>query len=449
MPLPHCLPNRPTLRLIASLAILLPANSLAQSDRMPARPAPSHPWADSAAAAREHYRAAVAAFRAQDLPTARRHTLLAQRAFPAQPGYLVALASLAARAGDTAAAVVALSQLTALGASHPLEADPAFQTMRSAPPILAVVEHSRSVLGSWANSRVEATIGPADFFAEGVARGPDGSFYLTSVRHGRVVRRTPDGRETDLLAPGETLWAVSGIGLASDGQSVWVSSNAIPQRAGYDSTQDGRSELVRLNVSGGVMRRIAVPGGEAGAMIGDLLVMPDGGVYGSDTRGQAIWYLESGGSEPRVVARHPLVRSPQGLVPAGDGIRLLVADYSHGILMVDPRNGAVEPLPFPEGTTLLGIDGLARHGRDLIAIQNGGVVPRVLRLRLDAAETRLVAVEVIDRNLKVAEEPTLGVVVGDDFYYVANSQWEKRGEDGTPRDGVTLVPAVILRLSLR
>jgi sugar lactone lactonase YvrE len=345
--------------------------------------------------------------------------------------------------------VAALSQLTAIGASHSLETDPAFQTMRTAPPILAVVAHSRSVLGSWANSRVEATIGPADFFAEGVARGADGSFYLTGVRHGRVVRRLPGGREVDLLGAGETLWAVSGIGLAPDGQSVWVSSNAISQRAGYDSTLDGRSELVRLSVSGGVMRRVAVPSGEAGAMIGDLLVMPDGGVYGSDTRGQAIWYLEPGGSEPRVVARHPLVRSPQGLVPAGDGSRLLVADYSHGILMVDPRSGAVEPLSFPEGTTLLGIDGLARHGRDLIAIQNGGVVPRVLRLRLDAAETRIVAVEVIDRNIAVADEPTLGVVMGDDFYYVANSQWEKRTEDGTPRDGVALVPAVVLRLPLR
>jgi sugar lactone lactonase YvrE len=344
---------------------------------------------------------------------------------------------------------MALSQLTAIGASHPLDADPAFQTMRSAPPILAVVEHARSVLGSWANSRVEATIGPADFFAEGVARGADGSLYLTSVRHGRVVRRLPGGHEADLLRAGEELWAVSGIGLAPDGESLWVSSNAIPQWAGYDSTLEGRSELIRLSISGGVMHRVAVPGGAAGAMIGDLLVTPDGGVYGSDTRGQAIWYLEPGGSAPRVVARHPLVRSPQGLVPSGDGVRLLVADYSHGILMVDPRSGAVEPLPFPEGTTLLGIDGLARHGGDLIAIQNGGVVPRVLRLRLDAGETRVVAVEVIDRHLAVADEPTLGVVAGDDFYYVANSQWEKRGEDGTPREGVTLRPTVILRLSLR
>jgi len=134
---------------------------------------------------------------------------------------------------------------------------------------------------------------------------------------------------------------------------------------------------------------------------------------------------------------------------AADETTLIVADYSHGLLRIDPGTGSVSPLESPGGVTMLGIDGLARHGRDLIAIQNGGVVPRVIRIRLDPGERAIVGIEVLDRNVAIADEPTLGVVVGDQFYYVANSQWEKRDEGGTPRPGAALAPTIVLRLPLR
>jgi hypothetical protein len=218
---------------------------------------------------------------------------------------------------------------------------------------------------------------------------------------------------------------------------------------GYTPALEGRAELVRVAIDDGrVLDRVPVGAEAAGAMLGDLVIAPDGGIYTSDTRGQVIWHLAPGAALARVVARHPLLRSPQGLVSAEDGRGLLVADYSHGLLRVDPASGGVTPLAVPPGITVLGIDGLMRHGRDLIAIQNGGVVPRVLRIRLDAAERRVTAIEVIDRNLGVADEPTLGVVMGEELFYVANSQWEKRTEDGSPLPGAALAPTVILRLPL-
>ena len=45
-------------------------------------------------------------------------------------------------------------------------------------------------------------------------------------------------------------------------------------------------------------------------------------------------------------------------------------------------------------------------------------------------------------------EPTLGVVVGQDLFYLAASQWERFRDDGTIDAPDTLRPPLVLRLRL-
>lgn len=404
---------------------------------------------DSAAAGREHYRQSVQSARAGDLRAALAAAERAVRAWPAQPAYHSRLASVAAQLGDPVAAARALERLTQLGARYPVEEDPAFEAVRSSSPIRRAVDQMSAATRPLVRSTVAAVIGPTDWFAEGIAVGPDGTMYVGSIRRRQVLVRSRDGREAELVPRTERLWAVSGLALAPDGNSLWITSNAIPQMEGYDSTMAGAAEVVQVGLPDGqVLARIVVGAERGGAMLGDLVLAPDGTVYLSDSRGQGIWRVRPGARSAELMAHHPLLRSPQGMALSAGGGALLVADYSHGLLRVDLATGQVVALPAPAGVTLLGIDGLARHGLDLVAIQNGGVVPRVVRIRLDGAEAAVRSVEVLDRNTPVADEPTLGVVVGDDFLYVANSQWEKRDEDGTPLPGAVLLPTVILRLPL-
>jgi hypothetical protein len=60
----------------------------------------------------------------------------------------------------------------------------------------------------------------------------------------------------------------------------------------------------------------------------------------------------------------------------------------------------------------------------------------------------MVRAEVLERGHPRYDEPTLGVLVGDDMYYVANSQWERFGEDGRVANPESLEPPVVLRLRL-
>jgi len=69
------------------------------------------------------------------------------------------------------------------------------------------------------------------------------------------------------------------------------------------------------------------------------------------------------------------------------------------------------------------------------------------RMRLAPGGRGIEEVTVVERGHPDFGEPTLGVVVGNAFYFVANSQYGAFAEDGT-LDEAKLRPPLILRASL-
>jgi hypothetical protein len=72
-----------------------------------------------------------------------------------------------------------------------------------------------------------------------------------------------------------------------------------------------------------------------------------------------------------------------------------------------------------------------------------------MRFELDSAWKKIVRAEVLDRNTAVADEPTIGTMVGDDFIYVANSQWEKHDDNGVRLSGTVLRRPVLLAVPVK
>jgi hypothetical protein len=105
-------------------------------------------------------------------------------------------------------------------------------------------------------------------------------------------------------------------------------------------------------------------------------------------------------------------------------------------------------MPAADTVAALGIDGLYYVDGSLVGIQNGVTPWRVVRLRLSPAGDRIVGSEPLDRAHPSHEEPTLGVVVGHDLYYVANSQYERFTQDGRVAQPDRLELPVVLRLRL-
>jgi len=68
----------------------------------------------------------------------------------------------------------------------------------------------------------------------------------------------------------------------------------------------------------------------------------------------------------------------------------------------------------------------------------------VVRFCLDRDGGGVQRAEVLDRNPAIADEPTLGAVVGDSVFYVATSQWEKYDDAGKRAPGTVTRPVTIV-----
>lgn len=294
-----------------------------------------------------------------------------------------------------------------------------------------------------------ATTPEVPLLIEGVARDAAGDLVLSSVHHAKLVRLANDGS----LVPFGPEGRQAMFGLVADPArgSLWVASSP----SDNDDLADRPAELLQIDAATGEVRAAYAADGLEHAF-GDVAVGPDGAVFVGDTKARQVLVLRPGGTALDVLAALPEHGSPQGMVVSPDGRWLVFSDYVTGLHRLDIGAGRQErrdftaetftPLPGPEGTELRGIDGLARHGDRIIAIQNGTRTPRVLQLTLNADWSAITAHLALVEGPPLSE-PTTGFVEGESLVFVSRSQWTDFGPDGRPTSA-TPAPAVVSRLSL-
>ena len=424
------------------LALALPlAPGLAQSS----------PASDPIGTSRAHYREAVKAYQAKDYPAFLDHARQAEALRPSHGGVTYALASAYALTGDTAAALSSLRRYASMGYTADLEADSDFVALRGTTALAEIERRLAENRAPVVHGKPAFTLPERDLLAEGVAYDSrEGNFYVSAVHRRKIVRMTPDGRFTDFaLLDGEGDGAPLGLRADPVRRALWVATAAMPQMRGYSAADSGVSALVRYDLDTGKRTgRYPVPQDGRAHVLGDLVLSRAGDVYATDSRAPVIYRLAAGAEALAPLVESPLLISGQGLALTPDGTRLYVADYAGGILRVDPAAGSIVPVPADESVTALGIDGLYSVDGALIGIQNGIVPHRVVRFTLSKPGDRITAAEVLERAHPQHEEPTLGVVVGKDLYYVANSQYQRFGEDGEIAQPDSLKAPVVLRLRL-
>jgi sugar lactone lactonase YvrE len=404
---------------------------------------------DSANVARSAWARAGRALRASDLTAARIDVDRAAKAWPVQPAYVWASAVLAARAGDTMRVADALTWYADLGLGRAVRDDSALRAyarLTTLAPVVARLERNGAPLHT---SRVVARVNDSTLWPEGMDYDPrTGKFYVASVRHRTILEIAPASGATRELWPRDRQDVVSVLGVRVDTARhvLWATMSTVSY-AGDDTTKQ-RAALLRVRLSDGTIeRRWNLAPSPMGHTLGDLGVGPRGDVFVTDSDEPVLYRLRPGADTLERLT-HPLFHSLQGIAPTTDGRTLYLADYSMGLLRVDLSTGKVIRVSDAPRTTSLGCDGIALDRGAIVAVQNGVVPPRVVRFVLDAAGTGITKLEVLDRNVAVADEPTIGAIVGREFVYVANSQWEKHTPSGALVPGARLRRPVLLAVPL-
>ena len=403
---------------------------------------------DSASAARAAYARARAS---TDPATSRTEMDRAAKAWPTQPAYLWARAVLAAGASDTAATLAALTDYADLSLGRDLRAAGGFAPLMSLPAFANVNARHAANRAPMARSRIVAALADSSIWPEGIDHDArSGNYYLGSIQHGTVVVVSKSGASRDLWPRDSVrLGAVLAVRVDTAHDVLWATTSGIPEYEGRLPGDSALAALLRIRLADGkIERRWDLPVEPRGHVLGDVAIGPAGDVFMTDSNHPVVYRLRPG-SEVLESNRSPFFNSAQGIAPTPDGRALYVADYSHGLIRMDLASGQMHRLPDAPHSTSLGLDGIVWYKGSIIGVQNGVAPARIVRLHLDATGRRIVRSEVIDRNIPLADEPTIGTLVGNEFVYVANSQWEKRDANGKAKASVRLSGPVILGVPLK
>jgi DNA-binding beta-propeller fold protein YncE len=301
-------------------------------------------------------------------------------------------------------------------------------------------------------SRAAFSIPERDLVPEGIAHDPvTDAFFVSSTNKRKIVRVDGSGRVTDFTSEAQDgLLGVVGMRVDAKRRVLWAlcgdAGENMPMR-GLDASSEGRSGAFAYDLRTGRLRvKYLLENTPEKHFLNDLTIDAQGTVYASDSRAGAILTF-SVDRKPEIFV--PRVSWPNGISLSDDERRLFVATPD-GVVAIDVRTKSITPISTPDGE-VVGADGLYYYRGGLVAVQPWKTGRVIARYVLDRSHSRIERVEVVEGNHPAFLQPSTGVVVGDTFYYLANSQlqhfrklWSQSKE--VPLD--RLRDVVVLRVKL-
>jgi hypothetical protein len=383
--------------------------------------------------------AAEAAYARKDYAAAHDAYAAAVKLRPDSPRYLHNLAATAALTGQKAEALATLRQLAALGVVTPVATDRDFASLQSSPEFTDIVRRLAANLAPTGAVETLAELGGQTGLLEGLAwRERTDDLFWGDVHRRCIWRRDRTGTLTRFTAEDEELLGVFGLAIDEQRHALWAAMSALPEMSGFTPAQQGQAALAEFDLTTGDLRRVLpVPGDGRDHVLGDLVVAPDGTIYLTDSAAPIVWQFAPADEGLIKFIESPEFVSLQGIALGGH--TLLVTDYSNGLFTIDRESLAIRALAPPQNTTLLGLDGLVPVPGGVVAVQNGLVPPRLLRLTFSADTTAITRVDVLAAGLPGLEDLALAATVGNRVAVVAGSGWAGFAPAKSPHPAVHTV----------
>jgi len=349
------------------------------------------------------------------------------------------------QAGDTQKALAALNEFADLG-----QADEAmvsgrsqrFGALKNLPEYAAILKRFEENRTPVSRAEKVLDLPEADLIAEDVDYDPQSdAFLITSVREKKIVRVARDGKVKDFAAS-PSRWPMMAIKVDAAHKRVWATEVAVDGFTSVPKSEWGRSAVLCFELGTGALRlRIEGP---AKSALGDMVLTPEGDPLVSDGQGGGVYRVK--GDQLLRIDDGDFI-SPQTPAMHPDGRHVFVPDYVRGIGVLDLETKQVAWLK--QGKHAMnGIDGLYFDHGWLLATQNGDAPERVIRFKLDESLSSIESEEIIERETATLGDPTHGVILGDSFYYVANSGWTEVDDQGEVKAGGKLTPAKLMRFRM-
>ena len=374
------------------------------------------------------------------------------------PRFLLLNALVETHLGHKAEAIKWLEKYAATGLTFEIAKDPNLKTLLDEAAGQKVAAQMKENSKPVTNAERVCSLSQADIMPEDIAYvKSSGSFIVSSIqRHSlyRVTLPKAGSKECameELRLPDDAKrWPTMAVSFDPTRRALWVTASAMPGFSGFPKEDSGKAQLMEVDPANGKVLHRFDPPTSGPVVLGDMSVAVDGTVYVTDSVGGGVYRLRGDLQTAKLEKIADGLFSPQTPALARDGKRLFIADYSMGIAVIDlPASGTtakVSYLPHPENFAVVALDGLYLDGDSLIGIQNGTEPLRIVRFKLNHAQTEITAADVIEQASERMGDPTHAVPVDGWFYVSANVGWSKvDDETGKLKDGEKFTPPVLLR----
>lgn len=369
------------------------------------------------------YREGMKAYESKDYPAFVRAMQSADSVRPNTYSILYNLAAGQALSGKTDAALRSLTNAVWINSSKQFLTDSDFVSIWNAPGMKNVLSLVDSLEKPLSMTGSGFTLEDNTFHPEGIAYDSKTKrFFIGSIRQRTIAVRDEKGNvNSTFFEKTDQLYCVMGMKVDEKHRSLWIATSAMPEMIGFADSLKGKAAVIRFNIDSGKLERIYTIDGEH--VFGDLALHSSGDVYISDSGEPSLYKIDRKDDQLKLWLTFPTAWNLQGLDFSSDGNTLFVADYISGLYRVSMKTAKIEKIGFDTPNALRGIDGLYFYKNSLLALQNGTNPLRVCRYYLNDDQTRITRMEFIEKATDNLGEPTLGLVSGDTFYFIANSPW--------------------------
>jgi hypothetical protein len=306
------------------------------------------------------------------------------------------------------------------------EIDSDFDPIRSAVSFQEIVKRIKDKTQPLNNSQIAFSIPEKDLIPEGIAYDPmDGSFYLGSTHKCKIIKIDKNKRLSDFTKQRQDgLVSVLGMQVDSKRRFLWAVSSYGFYKANLPKELLGTTGVFKYDLqTKKLIKKYMLQQGE-NHMLNDLTVDSNGDVYMTDWRIPAIYMISA--DKDTIEKIIDLPRRPNGIDVSNDGMKLFISGEDIGVL--DLSSKTFKEMRHPVNMYLSG-DGLYYYQNSLIAVQNGGL-RKITRFYLDEDQDEIVRSQALEAYHPLFNLPTTGVIIGNQFYYIANSQLQEYDNEG-------------------
>jgi hypothetical protein len=285
-----------------------------------------------------------------------------------------------------------------------------------------------------------------DLIPEGIAYdSKNKGFFLSGLHRHKIVKYGGYSDElTDFI---DEEYADYGMGV---GMKVDQASRRLITLSSNNTDTSFSSSIHFWNMDDPSDHQVISKNDTSGFFFNDLIIDSSGTIIITDTEASRIWMIEKEDTLLQVIYEEAELY-PNGIAYDPDQDQIYIASWQKGILRLDREMMTTYTIHQGEVKASQGIDGLYFYKNSLIGIQNGYQdlsKHNIVRFKLND-DFKVFSTDTLAINHSAFNIPTTGVVIGDRFYCLANSQLDNLNQQTNEIIDTSIIdPTYILGIPL-